>query len=33
MNAKVLVNSSSKLIGLLFYTQVEVYNFNDPFAG
>ncbi|MBD3949444.1 LacI family DNA-binding transcriptional regulator [Tuanshanicoccus lijuaniae] len=33
MNAKALVNSSSKLIGLLFYTEGDVYNFNDPFAG
>lgn len=33
MNAKALVNSSSKLIGLLFYTDQEIYNFNDPFAG
>lgn len=33
MNARALVNSSSKLIGLLFYTEGQVYNFNDPFAG
>lgn len=33
MNAKALVNSSSKLIGLLFYTEGDIYNFNDPFAG
>lgn len=33
MNAKALVNSSSKLIGLLFFAEEKIYHFNNPFAG